>query len=91
MKKILSIFILAVAGILSAAASQTFTVTSVSNSQTIYFRISKTSGSVTRSKTSNSGTAGTVSLTVSDTVRFFFPTLKVIFALPAALGVTRPF
>ena len=67
MKKILSIFILAVAGILSAAASQTFTVTSVSNSQTIYFRISKTSGSVTRSKTSYSGTAGTVSLTVSDT------------------------
>ncbi|MDO4951811.1 MAG: hypothetical protein Q4E49_07085, partial [Bacteroidales bacterium] len=67
MKKIFSIFILAVAGILSATASQTFTVTSVNNSQTIYFRISKTSGSVTRSKTSNSGSAGTVSLTVNDT------------------------
>ncbi len=67
MKKIFSIFIFAVAGILSASASQTFTVTSVNNSQTIYFRISKTSGSVTRSKTSNSGSAGTVSLTVNDT------------------------
>ena len=67
MKKILSIFILAVAGILSAAASQTFTVTSVNNSQTIYFRISKTSGSVTRSKTTNYGSAGTVSLTENDT------------------------
>lgn len=67
MKKILSIFILAVAGILSAAASQTFTVTSVSNSQTIYFRISKTSGSVTRSKTTANGTGGTVSLTENNT------------------------
>ena len=67
MKKIFSIFILAVAGILSAAASQTFTVTSVNNSQTVYFRINKTSGSVTRSKTTNYGSAGTVSLTVNDT------------------------
>lgn len=67
MKKIFSIFILAVAGILSAAASQTFTVTSVNNSQTIYFRISKTSGSVTRSKTTDYGSAGTVSLTENDT------------------------
>lgn len=67
MKKILSLFILAVAGILSAAASQTFTVTSVSDSQTIYFRISKTSGSVTRSKTTNYGSSGTVSLTENDT------------------------
>ena len=47
MKKILSIVILAASSLLSASASQTFTVTSASNSQTIYFRISKTSGSVT--------------------------------------------
>ncbi|MBP5770395.1 MAG: hypothetical protein J6W75_03430 [Bacteroidaceae bacterium] len=67
MKKILSVFILAVASILSAAASQTFTVTSVNNSQTIYFRISKTSDSVTRSKTTANGSGGTVSLTVNDT------------------------
>lgn len=67
MKKIFSIFFLTVAGILSASASQTFTVTSVSNSQTIYFRINKTSGSVTRSKTTANGSGGTVTLTVNDT------------------------
>ncbi len=67
MKKILSIVILAASSFLSASASQTFTVTSASNSQTIYFRISKTSGSVTRSKTTANGTGGTVSLTESNT------------------------
>ena len=67
MKKILSIVILAASSLLSASASQTFTVTSASNSQTIYFRINKTSGSVTRSKTTASGTGGTVSLTENNT------------------------
>ncbi len=67
MKKILSIVILAASSLLSASASQTFTVTSASNSQTIYFRISKTSGSVTRSKTTANGTGGTVSLTENNT------------------------
>ena len=67
MKKILSIVILAVASFLSASASQTFTVTSVNNSQTIYFRINKTSGSVTRSKTTAGGSGGTVSLTENET------------------------
>ena len=67
MKKIFSIFILAVSGILSAAASQSFSVTSVNNTQTIYFRINKTSGNVTRSKTTASGSAATVALTENDT------------------------
>jgi len=67
MKKILSIVILAASSLFSASASQTFTVTSASNSQTIYFRISKTSGSVTRSKTTANGTGGTVSLTENNT------------------------
>ena len=67
MKKILSIIILAASSFLSTSASQTFTVTSASNSQTIYFRINKTSGSVTRSKTTASDTGGTVSLTENNT------------------------
>ena len=67
MKKILSIISLAIAGLLSASASQTFTVTSVGNSQTIYFRINKTSGSVTRSKTTATGSNATVALTANET------------------------
>lgn len=67
MKKILSILLLALIGISTTQASQTFTFTSDANSRTIYFRINKTSGSVTRSKTTATGSAATVSLTVNNT------------------------
>lgn len=67
MKKILSILLLALIGISTTQASQTFTFTSDANSRTVYFRINKTSGSVTRSKTTAAGSAATVSLTVNNT------------------------
>ena len=60
MKKILSILLLALIGISTTQASQTFTFTSDANSRTVYFRINKTSGSVTRSKTTAAGSAATV-------------------------------
>ena len=67
MKKIFSTIILSLAALLSAVASQTFSVTSVGNSQTVYFRINKTSGSVVRSKTTASGSSAYVELTANET------------------------